>query len=179
MGAPEVTKFLTSLAVEGRVAASTQNQALSALLFLYREVLTLDLPWLDGIVRARRPERLPVVLTREEVRAMLQRLTGVPRLMAYLLYGAGLRVLECCRLRVQDIDFARNQITVRGGKGDKDRVTILPAIIKGDLARHLASVRTRHEDDRARNTGWVELPTALPRKYPNAGREWSGNGSSL
>jgi len=172
MGAAEVTKFLTALAVDSRVAASTQNQALSALLFLYREVLTVDLPWLDAVVRAKRPERLPVVLTRAEVRAVLQRLTGVPRLMAYLLYGAGLRVLECCRLRVQDVDFARNQITVRGGKGDKDRITILPAIIKGDLARHLAVVRAQHEDDLARNTGWVELPTALLRKYPNAGREW-------
>ncbi len=124
MGAPEVTRFLTSLAVNGRVAASTQNQALSALLFLYRDVLELDLPWLDGIVRARRPERLPVVLTREEVRAVLQRLDGVPRLMACLLYGAGLRLLECCRLRAQDVDFASHQILVRAGKGDKDRVTI-------------------------------------------------------
>ena len=112
MGAPEVTRFLSSLAVDGRVAASTQNQALSALLFLYREVLELDLPWLDGIVRA---ERLPVVLTRDEVRAVLLRLEGVPRLMAYLLYGAGLRLLECCRLRVQDVDFAANQIVLRGG----------------------------------------------------------------
>ena len=172
MGAPEVTKFLTSLAVDGHVAASTQNQALSALLFLYRDVLAVDLPWLDGIVRAKRPERLPVVLTRQEVRAVLQRLTGVPRLMAYLLYGAGLRVLECCRLRVQDLDFVRNQITVRGGKGDKDRVTMLPAAIKGDLARHLAVVHAQHEDDLARSTGWVELPTALARKYPNGGREW-------
>jgi integron integrase len=171
MGAPEVTKFLTSLAVDGRVAASTQNQALSALLFLYRDVLTVDLPWLDGVVRAKRPERLPVVLTRQEVRAVLQQLTGVPRLMAYLLYGAGLRVLECCRLRVQDLDFASNQITVRGGKGDKDRVTMLPAAVKGDLARHLTFVRAQHEDDLARSTGW-ELPTALLRKYPNAGREW-------
>jgi len=172
MGAPEVTRFLTSLAVDGRVAASTQNQALSALLFLYRDVLTVNLPWLDGVVRAKRPERLPVVLTRQEVRAVLQRLTGVPHLMAYLLYGAGLRVLECCSLRVQDLDFARNQITVRGGKGDKDRVTMLPAVVKGNLAQHLAGVRAQHHDDLARGAGWVELPTALLRKYPNAGREW-------
>jgi integrase len=109
MGAPEVTKFLTSLAVDGQVAASTQNQALSALRLLYKEVLEVDLPWLDGIVRAKRPARLPVVLTRVEVRGVLQRLDGVPHLMACLLYGAGLRVLECCRLRVQDIDFATNQ----------------------------------------------------------------------
>jgi integron integrase len=172
MGAPEVTKFLTALAVDGGVAASTQNQALSALLFLYREVLAVDLPWLDAVVRAKRPERLPVVLTREEVRAVLLRLTGVPHLMACLLYGAGLRVLECCRLRVQDLDVARHQITVRSGKGDKDRVTMLPALVMGDLVWHLADVRAQHEDDLAQGAGWVELPTALLRKYPNAGREW-------
>ena len=124
MSAPEITRLLSALAVKDKVAASTQNQALSALLFLYREVLELDVPWLDGLVRPRRPERLPVVLTRDEVRAVIERLEGVPRLMAYLLYGSGLRVLECCRLRVQDVDFATNQIVVRGGKGDKDRVTI-------------------------------------------------------
>jgi integron integrase len=173
MGAPEVTRFLTSLAVNGRVAASTQNQALSALLFLYRDVLELDLPWLDGIVRARRPERLPVVLTREEVRAVLQRLDGVPRLMACLLYGAGLRLLECCRLRVQDVDFASHQILVRAGKGDKDRVTMLPEAVKPDLARHLERVREQHRRDLQHGAGWVELPMALARKYPNAGREWA------
>ncbi len=172
MGGPEVTSFLTSLAVDGHVAASTQNQALSALLFLYRDVLDVDLPWLDGIVRAKRPERLPVVLTRDEVRAVLQRLDGVPRLMACLLYGAGLRVLECCRLRVQDIDFAANQLVVRGGKGDKDRVTMLPAVVKADLGRHRDVVRVQHQDDLAAGAGWVALPTALLRKYPNAGREW-------
>jgi integron integrase len=172
MGAPEVTKFLTSLAVDGHVAASTQNQALSGLLFLYRDVLEIDLPWLDGIVRAKRPKRLPVVLTREEVRAVLQGLDGVPRLMAGLLYGAGLRVLECCRFRVQDIDFAINEIVVRGGRGDKDRVTILPAIAKADLGRHLDLVEAQHRGDLAAGAGWVELPTALSRKYPNAGREW-------
>jgi integron integrase len=173
MGAPEVTRFLTSLAVEGRVAASTQNQALSALLFLYRDVLEIDLPWLDDVVRAKRPARLPVVLTREEVRAVLQQLRGSPRLMACLLYGAGLRVLECCRLRIQDVDFASNQIVVRGGKGDKDRVTMLPAMVKADLAEHLRTTRSQHEDDLAAGAGWVELPTALVRKYPNAGREWA------
>ena len=170
--APEVTRFLSSLAVDGKVASSTQNQALSGLLFLYREVLELDLPWLDGIVRAKRPQRLPVVLTREEVRAMLQPLTGVPRLMAYLLYGAGLRLLECCQLRVQDVDFAANQIVVRNGKGDKDRVTMLPAAVKAALARHLDGGREQHRGDLQRGAGWVELPTALMRKYPNAGREW-------
>ena len=136
MGAPEITAFLSSLAVDGRVAASAQNQALSALLFLYRDVLALELPWLDGIVRAKRPERLPIVLSRAEVRAVLRRLAGTPRLMAYLLYGSGLRVLECCRLRVQDIDFARNQIVVRGGKGDNDRVTMLPGAVKAALSSH-------------------------------------------
>jgi integron integrase len=173
MGGPEITKFLTALAVDRHVAASTQNQALSALLFLYRDVLGVDLPWLDGIVRARRPERLPVVLTREEVRALLEGLEGVPRLMACLLYGAGLRVLECCRLRVQDVDFATNQIVVRSGKGDKDRVTMLPVVAKEALARHLADVRAQHARDLAVGAGWVELPTALLRKYPNAGREWA------
>jgi integron integrase len=173
LGAPEVTRFLTSLATDGRVAASTQNQALSALLFLYRDVLAVDLPWLDGVVRAKRPERLPVVLTREEVRAVLQRLEGAPRLMACLLYGAGLRVLEACRLRVQDIDFTTNQITVRGGKGDKDRVTMLPAMAKPGLASHLTQMRRQHQGDLAVGAGWVELPTALARKYPKAGREWA------
>jgi integron integrase len=174
MGAAEITWFLSSLAVKDKVAASTQNQALSALLFLYRKVLELDVPWLDGLVRAKRPQRLPVVLTREEVRAVIQRLEGVPRLMAYLLYGAGLRVLECCRLRVQDVDFATNQIVVRGGKGDKDRVTMLPAGVKRALAQHLEDVRAQHQDDLQRGAGWVELPTALVRKYPNAGRDSAG-----
>jgi integrase len=134
MGAPEISRFLTSLAVDRKVAPSTQNQALSALLFLYRAVLEVDVPWMDDLVRARRPERLPVVLTRDEVRAVLQLLTGPTRLMAYLLYGAGLRLLECCRLRVQDVDFGASQIVVRAGKGDKDRVTML-RIKASSLAR--------------------------------------------
>lgn len=173
MGAPELTAFLSSLAVKGRVAASTQNQALSALLFLYREVLEVDVPWLDDVVRAKRPQRLPIVLTRDEVRAVLRPLRGVPRLMASLLYGSGLRLLECCRLRVQDIDFASNQIIVRGAKGDKDRVTVLPAAIKPELARHLEQIHEQHRQDLHNGAGWVELPTALSRKYPNAGREWA------
>ncbi len=173
MGAAEITQFLSSLAVEGHVAASTQNQALSALLFLYRNVLEQDLPWLDGVVRAKRAERLPVVLTREEVRAILRELQGPPRSMAILLYGAGLRLLECARLRVKDVDFAANQIVVRGGKGDRDRMTMLPGAVKADLARQLAFVRTQHETDLQRGAGWVELPWALARKYPNAGREWA------
>jgi integron integrase len=172
MGAPEVTQFLTALAVQGRVAASTQNQALSALLFLYRDVLGHHLPWLDEVVRAKRPARLPVVLTPEEVRALLGRMHGVPRLMATLLYGAGLRLLECAHLRVKDVDFARNQLTVRSGKGDKDRATMLPAVVKADLARHLERAKRQHEEDLRHGAGWVELPSALARKYPNAGREW-------
>ena len=172
MGAPEVTRFLSSLAVDGKVAASTQNQAQSALLFLYGEALEVDLPWMHEIVRAKRPQRLPVVLTRDEVRAVLRRIDGTPRLMAFLLYGAGLRLLECCRLRVQDVDFGTNQIVVRCGKGDKDRVTMLPAAVKPHLARHLERVREQHRRDLETGAGWVELPTALARKYPNAGREW-------
>jgi integron integrase len=172
MGAPEVTQFLTSLAVQDNVAASTQNQALSAILFLYRDVLGQGLPWLDDVVRAKRPARLPVVLTREEVRALLVQMNGVPRLMAILLYGAGLRLLECARLRVKDVDFGRNQLTVRGGKGDKDRVTMLPAIVKSELARHMEAVKQQHEADVRQGAGWVELPSALARKYPNAGHEW-------
>jgi integron integrase len=172
MGAPEVTKFLSSLAVEGNVAASTQNQALGALLFLYRDVLEQDLPWLDDVVRAKRPVRLPVVLTREEVRTLLFHMRGVPRLMVMLLYGAGLRLLECARLRVKDVDFARNQLVVRGGKGDKDRMTMLPAVVKTELARHLELAKQQHEADLRHGAGWVELPSALSRKYPNAGREW-------
>lgn len=172
MGAAELTQFLTALAVQGKVAASTQNQALSALLFLYRKVLGQEVPWLDGLVHAKRPRRLPVVLTRDEVRALLGQLQGVPRLMALLLCGSGLRVLECARLRVKDIDVARNQIIVRAGKGDRDRVTMLPASVKADLARHLDRVRRQYEQDLTHGAGWVELPGALMRKYPNAGREW-------
>jgi integron integrase len=172
MGAPEVAQFLSSLAVEGKVAASTQNQALSALLFLYRYVLHQDLPWLEDVVRARRPKHLPVVLTRDEVKAVISKLQGTPRLMATLLYGSGLRVLECARLRVQDVDFAMNQIVVRDGKGAKDRVTVLPAVVTQPLAQHLLRVKQLHGRDVALGGGWVELPWALARKYPNAGREW-------
>ena len=178
MGAAEVTAFLTSLAVKGKVAASTQNQALSALLFLYREVLGVELPWLDGLVRAKPPQRLPVVLTREEVRTVLGKLDGVSRLMALLLYGAGLRLLECCRLRVKDVDFETNQIAIRDGKGSKDRLTMLPAAVKTDLAAHIQRAREQHQADLRQGAGWVELPWALARKYPNAGREWGGSGSS-
>jgi integron integrase len=172
MGAPEVTSFLSALAIQGKVAASTQNQALNALLFLHRHVLQQDLPWLDDVVRAKRPRRLPTVLTRDEVRAVISELPGTPRLMATLLYGSGLRLLECARLRVKDIDFATNQVVVRCGKGGKDRVTVLPAVVKAALAGHLERVKGQHDADLARGAGWVELPWALARKYPNAGREW-------
>jgi integron integrase len=172
MGAAEVTAFLTALAVRERVAASTQNQALNALLFLYREILGVELPWLDDVIRAKRPQHLPTVLTRDEVRMVLERLDGVPRLMGLLLYGAGLRLLECCRLRVKDVDLATNQITIRDGKGGKDRRTMLPAAVKADLARQIERVRALHRRDLLQGAGWVELPWALARKYPNAGREW-------
>jgi integron integrase len=172
MGAAEITQFLSALAVQRNVAASTQNQALSALLFLYRNVLEQELPWLEDVVRARKPERLPVVLTRDEVRAVIRELDGPARLLALLLYGAGLRVLEAARLRVKDVDFARNELVVRGGKGDRDRVTMLPGAVKSDLAKHLEVVRAQHEGDLRQGAGWVELPWALARKYPNAGRAW-------
>ncbi len=171
IGAPEVARFLTSLAVDGRVAASTQNQALNALLFLYRVVLEIDLPWLDEIVRARRPESLPTVLTRNEVRRVLECLDGTPRLIVLLLYGAGLRLLECAQLRIKDIDFAANQLIVRSGKGTKDRVTMLPTAAKTRLLAQIEAVRRQHRVDVETGAGWVALPDALARKYPNAGRE--------
>lgn len=173
MSAAEITRFLSALAVQCNVAASTQNQALSALLFLYRNVLDQEVPWLDEVVHAQRPARLPVVLTRDEVRAVIRELDGPTRLLALLLYGAGLRVLEAARLRVKDVDFAKNEIVVRSGKGDRDRMTMLPAAVKSDLAKHLQVVQAQQEADLSRGAGWVELPWALARKYPNAGRSWS------
>ena len=178
MGAPRSRASLSSLAVHGRVAASTQNQALSALLFLYRYVLHQDLPWLDDVVRAKRPKRLPIVLTRDEVRAVITEMHGASRLMATLLYGSGLRLLECCRLRVQGVDFGMNQILVRDGTGAKDRVTILPAVAKGTLAQHLQSVQRQHEADLTRGAGWVELPSALPGSTRTPAASGRGNGSS-
>lgn len=172
LGQEQVTAFLNALATQRHVAASTQNQALAALLFLYREVLGIQLPWLEDLVHARSPARLPVVLTRAEVRAVLERMEGEPRLMVTLLYGCGLRLLECCRLRVKDVDFGRNQITVRRGKGDKDRATMLPISAKPQLAAHLERMRSQHERDLASGAGWVELPGALAKKVPSAGREW-------
>jgi integron integrase len=172
MGKDEITRFLSALAVHGQVSASTQNQALCALLFLYREVLSEDFGWLDDVVRAKRPQRLPVVLTRREVKALLGALEGVHWLMASLLYGAGLRLLECLRLRVKDVDFSSHQIIVRAGKGNKDRRTMLPAAVKEPLAAHLEHVRQRHQHDLAQGLGRVYVPDALHRKYPNANSEW-------
>lgn len=172
MGAREVEWFLSRLASEGRVSASTQNQALAALLFLYREVLGVEMPWMHDIRRAKRPERLPVVLTREEVARVLGQLEGVSWLMASLLYGAGLRLMECLRLRVQDVDLARREITVRHGKGGKDRRTMLPAACVGALQRQLDVAREVHRRDLNEGFGEVWLPDALVRKSPKAGREW-------
>jgi integron integrase len=173
LGPAEVEAFLTHLAVAGRVAASTQNQAKSALLFLYREVLGAELPWLDGIESAKRAVRLPVVLTPDEVHVVLARTEGTSGLILRLLYGTGLRILEALRLRVKDVDFARCEILVRDGKGAKDRVTVLPASLSRPLREHLVRVRTLHGDDLAQGCGAVYLPHALARKYPNAGRDWA------
>ena len=172
LGGEHVRAFLSALATRDRVAAATQNQALAALLFLYRDVYCIDLPWLDGVERAKRPVRIPVVLSRAEVGRVLQRMDGLPQFMATLLYGSGLRLLECCRLRVKDVDFEWHEIVVRSGKGAKDRRTMLPATVCVPLRNHLASWAQRHARDVAAGAGWVELPEALDRKFPNAGHEW-------
>jgi integron integrase len=173
MGSQQVTEFLSDLAVRGQVSASTQNQAFSALLFLYREVLGMPLEGLDRAVRAKRPVRLPVVLTRGEVTSVLSFMRGTPALMASLLYGAGLRLLECCHLRVKDIEFTRHEITVRDGKGRKDRRTLLPASRVESLQRHLRQVRRQHECDVKACAGYVWLPNALGRKNPLTHRQWA------
>jgi integron integrase len=172
MGEREITSFLSMLATRKRVSASTQNQALSAILFLYRAVLQKKFDWLDGIVKAKRPVRLPVVLAREEVRAVLGHMRGTPWLMASLMYGAGLRLLECARLRVKDVDFSMGEITVRDGKGRKDRVTMLPYALRAPLAEHIERVERQHEKDLRRKLGSVELPDSLESKYPRAAWEW-------
>lgn len=172
MGAVEVEKFLTHLAVQGKVAPATQNQALSALLFLYREVLKTDLPWLEGVVRAKTPRRLPVVLTQGEVRRILDRMTGITGLMARLTYGTGMRLMECVRLRVKDVDFERREILVRDGKGGKDRVTMLPETLAISLREQMVRRRAIFEDDLLQGKASVYLPFALERKYPNAPQEW-------
>lgn len=173
LGAEHVTEFLSALATDGRVSASTQNQALAALLFLYRDVYGRDLPWLGTVVRAKRPVRAPVVLSRAEVRRVLDGMDGVPRLMATLLYGSGLRLLECCQLRVKDVDFERRELTIRDGKGAKDRRTMLPGAVRSELKSHMERALALHRADVAAGAGWVALPGALDRKYPNAGREWA------
>lgn len=172
MGAAEIEAYLTHLAVKRDVSASTQNQALAALLFLYKQVLKQDLPWLDNVVRAKRPQHMPVVLTRDEVQRVLARLSGVPWLVASLLYGAGLRLTEALRLRVKDVEFSRREILVRDGKGQKDRVTVLPGTVIAVLQEHLLKVKRLHERDLAEGFGRANLPYALARKYPNAAAEW-------
>jgi integron integrase len=172
MGAPEMETFLSALANDGKVAASTQNQALSALLFLYREVLGIDLPWMDGVTRAKRPRRLPTVLSVAEVQSILARMDGRPWLVASLLYGTGLRLMECLRLRIKDVDFRRNEIMVRDGKGGKDRRTMLPRTLVEPLQREVERARLLHQADLAAGFGAARLPHALARKYPSAPREF-------
>jgi integron integrase len=172
MGIAEISRFLTFLAVEQHVSGSTQNQALSALLFLYRDVLGIAIGEIPAVVRARTPARLPVVLSRDEVAALLKQLTGTARLVVTLLYGSGLRLEECLELRVKDLDFDRHQIIVRQGEGQKDRATMLPATTREALTLHLAQVRRIHEVDLTRGLGRVVLPFAVGRKFPTAASEW-------
>ena len=172
MGEPEVEAFLTWLATEGNVAKSTQNQAFNALIFLYREVLKAPLEGRIDAVRSGKQRRLPVVLSKEETARLLNAMTGVPQLMAKLIYGTGLRLMECLRLRVKDIDFELNEIRVRNGKGGTDRLVFLPETLKMALAEHLERVKLIHERDLAQGYGEVYLPNALERKYPKAGKEW-------
>lgn len=168
----EVNAFVSYLAAERNVAASTQSQALSALLFLYDAALEEPLDRIEGIVRAKKPKRLPEVASPEQVETMLTAMTGVPRLVCALIYGSGLRLMEALELRVKDINFDRGEIVVRGGKGDKDRVTMLPESMRSPLREHLVAVRRQHEADLAAGLGCAPMPTALDRKYPNADREW-------
>jgi integron integrase len=172
MGAAEVEGFLSMLAVKGNVAASTQNQALSALLFLYRVVLGVELPWMESVVRAKRSQHVPTVLSREEVQRLLAQMEGRTWLLASLLYGTGMRLMECLRLRVKDVDFARNEITVRDGKGGKDRHTVLPKSLCEPLQREVDRARMWHDADLLAGCGVVYLPHALARKYPNAARDF-------
>ena len=171
LGADAVAAFLTHLAVEGQVAAATQNQARSALLFLYREVLGLDLPWLNDVVRAKRSVRIPVVLSRDEVAALLRQLDGTPHLVALLMYGSGLRLLEAMQLRVKDVDFQRRELTVRHGKGAKDRRTMLPSRLNAPLHEQIERVLRQHQDDVLRGAGYVALPLAFAQKNPAAARD--------
>lgn len=172
MGAEEVNAFLSSLAIDDHVAASTQNQALNALLFLYRHVLQDPLPWLQDVIRARRPMHLPVVLTPDEVRIVIDHMRGPSRLVAQLLYGSGLRLMEALMLRVKDVDFPRKQLMVRDTKGKRDRATMLSETAIAPLRRHLETVRELHNDDLAAGFGAVALPDALARKIPGAPKDW-------
>jgi len=172
MAEPEINAFLTHLAVKAKVSASTQNQALSALLFLYRHVIGREVGDLGEVIRARKPKRLPVVMTSGEVKDVLSYLTGDKWLAASLMYGAGLRLMECLRLRVQGIDFSRNEITVRDGKGSNDRITMLPESLKSPLNYHLRKVKAIHKNDLDAGWGRVLMPNALDRKYPNASADW-------
>jgi len=172
MGRLQIEAFLTYLAVKRKVSASTQNQALNAILFLYRQVLFIDLPWLEDVTRAKKPVRLPVVLSVSEVGDILASLDGVKCLVAQLLYGTGMRLMECLRLRVKDIDFERKEILIRQGKGGKDRVTVLPDKVSDTLAMHLERVKRLHSQDLSDGLGCVYLPYALEKKYKNACRQW-------
>ena len=173
MGGAEVEAFLTHLAVDRQVSASTQNQAKAAILYLYKQVLGVDLPWLDGVVQAKTPKRLPVVLTASEVRALLLHMQGTTGLIAQLLYGTGMRLLEALRLRVKDVEFARREIVIRQGKGNKDRVTVLPENLIGPLQAQLQKARALHGKDVDAGFGRVHLPHALAVKYPSADRSWA------
>jgi integron integrase len=173
MGGPEAAAFLTSLAVDRKVAASTQNQALAAILFLYRAVLEVELPWLENLVHARRPQRLPVVLTRDEAQRVLAQLDGTEWLVASMLYGSGMRLNECLQLRVKDLDFSRLEIVIRDAKGQKDRVTMLPKALVPHVRDHLRRSRNLHEEDRTAERPGVSLPFALRAKYPRAATEWA------
>lgn len=171
MGGPDVERFLSTLAVERRVAASTQNQALSALLFLYRHVLEVELAWMENVVRAKRQARIPTVLSRDEVRRLLACMDGRPWVMASLLYCTGMRLMDCLRLRIKDVDFARSEIAVRDGKGGKDRRTVLPATLTHPMQREIERARALHQEDLATGLGEAALPHALSRKYTGAARE--------
>ena len=173
LGEDDVNRFLTDLAVRHNVAASTQNQALSALLFLYEKVLKQPLDRIEGVIRARRPKRLPLVLTRDEIGRIFSHLDGIPRLVASLLYGSGLRLLECLRLRLKDVEFQRCEILVRDGKGQRDRVTMLPTAVSAPLQGHLKQVRDLHRRDMKRGLGRVPLPNTIHKKFPNANTEWA------
>ncbi|HEY0197278.1 MAG TPA: integron integrase [Rhodanobacter sp.] len=171
MGEAEIEGFLSQLAVQGKVAAATQNQALAALLFLYKQVLGIELPWMEGVVRAKRSQHVPTVLSRDEIKRILTRMDGRPWLLVSFLYGTGMRLMEALRLRIKDVDFGRNEITIRDGKGGKDRRTMLPRSLTEPLLREIERARLLHEADLAAGFGATWLPHALSRKYPNAPRE--------